>query len=1506
MRAPNKLRKRLAIGFGVLFLLPIVVLGLALIALQFRPIRGYARDQLLAVISDSLQGRLEVDDLRWPSLRHVELSGVRLADRHSDQVADIGLLSARIELAPLLAAKVHLTEVTVDGLFLDLGTPGTDHGLLSVFESKEPKPPEPEPKKGSSIAIQIDRLCLEGTELKAKPQPDLAVALVRFDTCAMFSMAENIEVRLDQLRGEVRYNQNPTLMFIDEKALNDWDAQPAEAHGVGREIAKSFLKGKLTIAEPAMGFDGRLELRGVSKRTFEAAKVDAEWLTGAADVSVAVRGDVSHMTYAVELRAPDSKVRAEGEVSPESSAKARISSDGLALAKFTTVSIAPVTFVLDIGADLARKAGPGIKADLESGTYGNWPLPVTKIVAELGKGGSVDVPRFEARYPAAHVLGKARVAEGGAVEASLEASADLAKLPPLKASLPGYRGQLSADASFTRAAQGGAIQARSHVSLSKLGAEDPALSVEKLDLRASANGPPDKLVVNATVSASELHFSDQRVAELQLIAAGGPEQYHVQGHLDGDRAGLDVWLKTRDDGLEAGGQLQARLSRGEAKASVERVQLISGQSLEIQRLRVDHLGASLVADGSLGLAGKKSQIKLEARADNVSALTQELGIRGVPGKLKLTANVTGALDKPAVDLKLDFKDGPRLAGAASTLSLQAKLDAAQGKAALNARGTAGRAVVLAALNSHWRKGAPLAAAVDGQHELEVNLERVAIGELLRQSDSPPPMPIAGTIGANLKVSGNRASIELKSEVSAKVVLGQEPELGVKLITEYGGGGLALNAEVDDVNGNLFQANWHQATRLEGFIDKPPVLPDWLGHTDWEGSIQLASRRIAELPTVRTQRTVRDLWPLRAEASIELSHKAGSEPIGDVKLKTAWDPGYVDPARATCSQRVKPQIELNGKLRDGLFVSEVTGNSGDKKMLSIKAELGSKLEEWLEGHPLEITKARILATLSNFDLAEWPVTCETAAGALSASFTATNLFDKSAIFRAKLNGDRIVVGQSLPFDFAMEAQALPSGMDVMTRIDRIGGFATIKGSLPISVYVHDPATSVDPNGNLALEVALTRVDAKSLLALVPAVARPAGTLDGHIKVYGTLSRPRGTGSIALKDVSLTLPKLGQRFTKVNGSIGIADNRIRIPELEVKDQGGTAKFRAELTLETTDAFKVDLNAKFDDFPVRKQGVLIGRADAAAKVHVNAKPEQTDVEVRLSGVSINLTGDTAADVQSLDDHPEIVVAGEEKPVEEPEAEKRTTILNVYVRSDEPLWVRRDDFAVRMRADLGVHVANGASQITGEVKLERGYIALLGQQFDIKRGRVVFTGGQTVNPSLELTAEATSPSGRVVRVEVTGFVSAPQLAFFVDDQAANAGEALTALNSRGDNGSADAAENQLASAAIGMTTGLLSLGARREFGDFIPMLSIDQGTDDTRVRAGFEADKLIPKFMRGFVRGAYVEGVVSTGESQGENTSGNAQGGVLLELMLPSDLVWAGKYGPGQTWSVDLDWRP
>ncbi|HKP63303.1 MAG TPA: translocation/assembly module TamB domain-containing protein [Polyangiales bacterium] len=1508
MHVSSKVRKRVLIGFGALLMTPVVLIGLALIALQFRPLRAAALDQVMGLLKGTLQGELQLDDVRWPSLRHVELSGVRLMDRHGELVGNIGLASAHIRLAPLLHGEVHLSEVSVDGVFVDLATLQGDRGLLSVFESKEPKPPEEE-KKGSSISVVIDKGCVDGSDVRVQPVPDQKLALHRFAGCIGFSMADEIEIRLDSLRGQLQKSGNSVLAFVDEGELSS--AEP----GTVLPLAQAFLNGTLKIADPGIGMDGRLEVRGVSKSTLEAAAVKADWLKAAADLSASVRGDVNAMKYQLELRAPDSSLKVSGDFQAEREANAKLTTERFEVGKLTTTALERLAFELGVHVDLTPKQGPRIDADLSSGSLGAWALPVTKVRAELQQDGGVKLPSFEARYPTAYVRGNAQLAGDGALKAAVQAELSaLEKLPPVRQMLPGWSGKLSAEASVTRGPNDGPLNVEAHTLLEKLHAESPALAAERVDLKLNAVGQADRPRVNAVLSAEELAIQDQRIAELQLTASGGPDEYQIEGRADGDRGTLNVWVRPFGEALEAGGQLDARLPRGKAKAKLERVRLISGRSLEVEQLLVEHLGTKLTAQGSVGLEGKTSRLDLALNTDNLSPITQEFADSSVPGRVRMNATVTGALDKPAVDLTLDFREGPKLAGGKSQLTLRAKLDAERSQAEIDARAAAGKAVVHAKLESKWRRGAPLSAAADAKHELDLKLERVSIEDLLAQSEVSLPVPLRGSISAELEAHGNLKSLELKTQVDGQMRVGEEPEFTTKLLLEYGGGGLALTTELNDRKGNLLTTTWHQATRLEGFVDKPPKLPEWLGATAWEVKVEVAPRRLSELPSIRTQRAMRELWPLTPELSIQLAHQPDTEPIGDVKFAAKWDPGQVDPAYATCSQKVEPSVELKGKLREGTFVSELTGKADGKQMLRVNTTLGSKLEEWLEGQPLQIVRAKIAAALENFELAQWPVTCEQSAGTLNAKFDATDLFDKKAKFRAQLNAKTLAVNQSLPFDLDVQAQALPSGMDVVTRIERIGGNALIKSSLPISFYVHDPATLVNRDGNLSAEVLLSKVDVKSLLASVPVVARPSGTLDGRLKIFGTLAKPRGSGNIVMNDVSLTLPKLGQRFTKVNGKIAINDNRLQIPEFDLRDQGGSAKFKAELVLDTVESWQVNASAKFRDFPVRKLGVLIGRANADADVKVNATAKQTDVDVRLGEVAVNLSGDTGADVQSLDEHPEIYVDGKPlvQPVKEEPQVGPPTILNVHVHNDGAIWVRRDDFAVRMSTDLSVHVVGKSPQITGEVKLERGYIALLGQEFDIKRGTVTFTGGQEVNPKLELTAQATSPSGKTVRVEVNGFVSAPQLAFFVQDQATTAGEALIALTGRDQpsgGGSEQSAQEQVASAAMGMTTGLLSLGARRAFGDFIPMLSVEQSTESTRVRAGFEADRLIPDFMKGFVKGAYVEGVVSTGDETqrgGDSGGGGAQTGVLLELMLPKDLVWAGKYGPGQTWSIDLDWRP
>jgi hypothetical protein len=101
------------------------------------------------------------------------------------------------------------------------------------------------------------------------------------------------------------------------------------------------------------------------------------------------------------------------------------------------------------------------------------------------------------------------------------------------------------------------------------------------------------------------------------------------------------------------------------------------------------------------------------------------------------------------------------------------------------------------------------------------------------------------------------------------------------------------------------------------------------------------------------------------------------------------------------------------------------------------------------------------------------------------------------------------------------------------------------------------------------------------------------------------------------------------------------------------------------------------------------------------------------------------------------------------------------------------------------------------------------------------------------------------------------------------------------------------------------LAVSARRRFGDWVPMLAVESNAQGTPsgARAGFDASRLIPKFMRGFARGMFVEGVVGTRSDTPQRGVGV---GVRVEVALPRDFMTSMGYGPGTVWSTDVYWSP
>jgi hypothetical protein len=184
--------------------------------------------------------------------------------------------------------------------------------------------------------------------------------------------------------------------------------------------------------------------------------------------------------------------------------------------------------------------------------------------------------------------------------------------------------------------------------------------------------------------------------------------------------------------------------------------------------------------------------------------------------------------------------------------------------------------------------------------------------------------------------------------------------------------------------------------------------------------------------------------------------------------------------------------------------------------------------------------------------------------------------------------------------------------------------------------------------------------------------------------------------------------------------------------------------------------------------------------------------------------------------------------------------------------------------------------------------------------------------DPVLDISAlHENRRSGERISVQIGGRSSAPVLTFRVDDRVVSAGAAFQAIYGAQQSNRTPKGANGEAKAFVGgLTAGLLATTARRELGAAAPIVMIEPGeqSGQGRIRAGFEFDSLVPKFLRDVVTGVYFEGIVakeSTGNAPAQENDARVRAGFLLELYYPRNFFSAGQYGPGATWSVDFGWQ-
>ncbi len=1475
-------------------------LGLGLGALLLALHTGWGRESVrliaLAQLGPLLAGEITVTELTRLNGSGLGLRGLRARDPHGTSVLELAELEVDLSLLGLLAGRRVIERVELRGLRADLAQLTAERGLLAAFAPRTPSPPEPAQPAPEPLRLTLSQLVLAEVEVSAE-LPELGQVAVRhLDARAALQLDDTITAELEQLSTELwragsrlgalesargRYvsaGAPSSLALVLELAGSRWQL---EGSGLLPGDA-AFETAPLALQLTARDIDARLP----------AALGHPEWGEGWAQplaLQLALSGSAGTPRAELSATTPAGELHASASLNAERHAQLSLSTAGLALAR----------------AYAALPAGT-----LQGTLTARAQLNDAPLAQQLEQPEGVPVQlRFSA----------GRLDEAALPELSLELRLLAQGVRELWLQLKGDEGTLELRGEADRSGQGrGSLRlALPHLERLPRVPALPRFASGALELRSDFALERAQLSAQGTLSLAQLALPGTALDSLQA-------SFRVAG----DVALPRLTLAVKAAGLRAGSAL---LERAELQAdarrtpdavllalsahgrawgkpfelALERARIGLDGSLEVRALRASALGQRLTLSGRQSASGDAGLV-LSAPELELAPLSEALQLQPpLAGTLALHATAHGTLAGPRVTVSLQGRELRAGAGPVLSLSSEAELDARQGRAKLEARAESNEGAQLSAqASAEFARGrrASWAARIDSARlSAELALQRLDLAAVEPYLAAPLPVSARGDL--RLQVQGSLRELELVTELEARVAERGSPEqTDVQVQASYARGAARTALVLSDGRAPWLKVDAELAHPQQSTAALLADAAQLLQRSRWQASVQLSRRRLEHLPFTST--VPAEHRGVEVQAQLSATHAPEQEPEAQLALEV-YQPRQ---AAGTACTGLETALALQARLSAGQLDSELGLSRESQRLARLQARSRLELTALLAGGGgVKLSGLTLAAQLEDVELSSLPYLCNQVHGRLRGSASARELLGAAPQLEAKLQAQRLSLDGEHFIDAQLSAGVqLPLGT-LSLQLEHGGTRSSVEARVPLER--HGNALQVPAAAPLAASVSLDRLPLAARVPESAPLSRVSGSLSGQLRLTGTRSSPQLSGQLSPEAVGFTATALAQPLSDIAGRIVIEGESVRFERLTARDGDGELRLDGRLALRpSARAADAELTLVAKEFPLRQQGRAAGELDASLRLKLGLDARAARVAIEAEDVSLWLLGGDLRQGIDLEPHPDLIDPRAPRANAQPsdaEAAAPALPIELSLRARDSIWVRREDFAAKLSAELTASSKQGQLRVHGPVILRRGYLQLLGKVFELRdRSRIDFVGGDTPDPVLDLRADAdTRGQGQRVSVEITGRARAPVLRFLIDDQPVSAGEAAQALFATG--AAPGAATQQVQSFVGGLSGGLFALSARRELGEMMPILLVEPATagSGSRVRAGFELDSLIPRFLRRFIRGVYVEGIIAGADEQQQQ---DTAGGVLLELYLPHDLVTSGQYGPGETWSLDLGWEP
>lgn len=264
----------------------------------------------------------------------------------------------------------------------------------------------------------------------------------------------------------------------------------------------------------------------------------------------------------------------------------------------------------------------------------------------------------------------------------------------------------------------------------------------------------------------------------------------------------------------------------------------------------------------------------------------------------------------------------------------------------------------------------------------------------------------------------------------------------------------------------------------------------------------------------------------------------------------------------------------------------------------------------------------------------------------------------------------------------------------------------------------------------------------------------------------VSDPCINGVIQGRDLVYENQAYGTRLSSMAISGKFTGNTLELTSLTARAGSGSVSANGRVSLAADAGYPMDLRVKLDEARLARSDAL--SATASGDLHLTkaaGQPALLAGEIRLPETRYEIVRQGSAQVPRLTGvrfKPPVGpqrISGDEPATTGPSAFALVR-LDLRLRAPEKLYVSGMGLESEWSADFRVTGTSAAPSVAGEVELVRGTLGFAGRSFEITKGLVSFTGGQTIDPTVAITATE-DIEDIAVSVNVTGQAFNPQIDF-------------------------------------------------------------------------------------------------------------------------------------------------